>query len=359
MFLNPENRFKFTPMGLSKKILVTGGAGYIGSHTVIALANAGYEAIVIDDLSNSKASVITSLEQILKKPVTFYQHDCNDPDFLNSLFEKEKNIIGAIHFAAFKAVGESVAHPLKYYQNNLDSLITLLSTMGKHLVPHLVFSSSCTVYGQPDQLPVTEETPRKNAESPYGNTKKISEDIIEDVVESNGHLKSLALRYFNPVGADSSALIGELPLGTPNNLVPYITQTAAGLRETVTIFGGDYDTPDGTCVRDYIHVTDLAEAHVKALQYLETETDKSYYDAINVGTGRGHTVLEVVQAFEKVSGQSLAYKIGARRDGDVEQIYASVDKAQKMLGWTASQSLEQALIDSWNWQLKLQHETAG
>ncbi|MGI9545146.1 MAG: UDP-glucose 4-epimerase GalE [Cyclobacteriaceae bacterium] len=346
-------------MTLPKKILVTGGAGYIGSHTVVALANAGYEAIVIDDLSNSKASVISSLEQILQTPITFYQHDCNDPSFLNNVFEKEERIVGAIHFAAFKAVGESVAYPLKYYRNNLDSLITLLSTMKMQQVAHLVFSSSCTVYGQPEQLPVTEESPRKNAESPYGNTKKISEDIIEDVVKSKAPLKSMALRYFNPVGADSSALIGELPLGTPSNLVPYITQTAAGLRESVTIFGGDYNTHDGTCIRDYIHVTDLAEAHVKALQFLEAESAASYYDAINVGTGQGHTVLEVVKAFEKVSGQALNYRIGDRRDGDIEQIYANVDKATKMLGWTASRSLEEALSDSWNWQQKLQHETAG
>jgi len=346
-------------MSQPKKILVTGGAGYIGSHTVIALAASGYQAVIIDDLSNSKGSVVNSLEKILKRPVTFYEHDCKDIVFLRELFEKEKDIVGVIHFAAHKAVGESVDEPLKYYQNNLDSLLSVLATMNQQKVPQLVFSSSCTVYGQPDNLPVTEATPRKKAESPYGNTKKISEDIIEDVVNSRSPIKAIALRYFNPIGADASGLIGELPLGAPNNLVPYITQTAAGIREQLTVFGDDYNTPDGTCIRDYIHVSDLAEAHVKALQYLEGKMETSLYQTFNIGTGQGHTVLEVVKTFEKVSGISLNYTIGSRREGDIEQIYANVDKGNKMLQWYASRSLEQALTDAWNWQQKLEHETAG
>jgi UDP-glucose 4-epimerase len=331
-----------------KKILITGGAGYIGSHTAVELWNAGIEPIILDDLSNSDIKVLDRLEEITGKRFTFYKGDCNEKNQMESIFEAHE-IAGVIHFAAFKAVGESTALPLKYYKNNIDSLLVLLETMKQFGVRDLVFSSSCTVYGQPDILPVTEATPRKEAESPYGNTKKICEDILMDYVKSKPGIRVISLRYFNPVGAHPSAKIGELPIGTPQNLVPYITQTAAGIREKLTVFGNDYDTPDGSCIRDYIHVVDLADAHLKAFQYLAGK-DLNFYDVFNVGTGNGNTVLEVIHAFEKVSGQKLNYVIGPRRPGDVVKTWADTTKINQVLGWYPKFSLEDSMWDSWNWQ---------
>ena len=333
-----------------RKILVTGGAGYIGSHTVVELLAQGYEPIIVDNFSNSERTVLDRLEQLTNKTLICHEGDCTDREFMNSVFQQH-NPEGAIHFAAFKAVGESVEKPLAYYQNNIDSLIVLLESMRDHGCEKLVFSSSCTVYGQPDVLPVTETSPMKTAESPYGYTKQVCERIIEDTVYAEKTLSAIALRYFNPIGAHPSALIGELPLGVPNNLVPFVTQTAAGLREKLTVFGDDYDTSDGTCIRDYIHVVDLARAHVKALDYLNQGDGE--YEAINVGTGTGSSVLEVVQAFERASGEKLNYSIGPRRPGDVEKTYASVEYAEQTLGWTAELSLEEALADSWRWQQSL------
>lgn len=340
-----------------KKILVTGGAGYIGSHTVVALKEANYIPVIVDNFSNAEKSVIPALEKILGEPVKLHEGDCTDSRFMEKVFAEEKDIEGVIHFAAYKAVGESVLEPLKYYENNIYSLILLLKTMERFQVKNLVFSSSCTVYGEPDTLPVTEVSPKKPATSPYGNTKQICEEIIEDVcskeVKQTTGLKAISLRYFNPVGAHASALIGELPLGVPNNLVPFVTQTAAGLREKLTVFGNDYDTPDGSCIRDYIHVMDLANAHVKALAYLQKQDADVFYDIFNVGTGQGNSVLELIHAFEKVSGEKLNYEIGPRRQGDVEKVYANVDKVNKQLDWHVEHSLEDSLRDSWNWQKKL------
>jgi UDP-glucose 4-epimerase len=334
-----------------KKILITGGAGYIGSHTAVELLKAGMEPIILDDLSNSDASVLDRLEEITGKRLTFYKGDCNDRDMLESIV-KEHKLEGVIHFAAFKAVGESTAFPLKYYRNNVGSLLVLLEFMQNQGIKDLVFSSSCTVYGQPEVLPVTETTPRQDAESPYGNTKKICEDILVDFVKSKPGIRVVALRYFNPVGAHPSAKIGELPLGVPANLVPFITQTAAGIREKLTVFGDDYDTPDGSCVRDYIHVVDLADAHVKTLSYLQNQED-NFYDVFNVGTGEGNTVLEVIHAFEKVNGVKLNYVIGPRRTGDVIKTWADTTKINQVLGWHAQYSLEDSMRDSWNWQKSL------
>ncbi|WP_234735011.1 UDP-glucose 4-epimerase GalE [Tellurirhabdus bombi] len=334
------------------KILVTGGAGFIGSHTVVELVNAGYEPVIIDNFSNSEHSALEGLQQILGRDVICYENDCNDPDALDTIFQKEQ-ITGIIHFAAYKAVGESVASPMKYYRNNLDSTMLLLEKMEQYGVKNFVFSSSCTVYGQPEKLPVTEETPRLPAQSPYGNTKAICEDIIRDVVRANAPIKAISLRYFNPIGAHPSALIGELPLGVPSNLVPFVTQTAAGLREKITIFGDDYNTPDGTCIRDYIHVVDLAKAHVQALRLLDKQTEGNYYDVFNVGTGQGNTVLELVQTFEEVNDLKLNYSLGPRRPGDVEKIYAEVDKVNNIMGWKAEKTLADSLRDAWRWQQKL------
>lgn len=331
-----------------KKILITGGAGYIGSHTAVELWKAGMEPIILDDLSNSDASVIDRLEEITKKRFAFYQGDCKKKSLLKSIADKHR-IEGVIHFAAFKAVGESTQQPLKYYKNNVGSLMVLLQFMQERGIKDLVFSSSCTVYGQPEVLPVTESTPRQEAESPYGNTKKICEDILVDYVKSKPGIRVISLRYFNPVGAHPSAKIGELPLGTPNNLVPFITQVAAGIREKLTVFGNDYDTSDGSCVRDYIHVMDLADAHVKALAYLNGQ-ENNFYDVFNVGTGNGSTVLEVIHAFEKVSGLKLNYQIGPRRPGDVVKTWADTTKINEVLGWKAKYSLEDSMRDSWNWQ---------
>ncbi len=332
------------------KILVTGGAGYIGSHTVVELINSGFEPIIVDNYSNSNPLVIQNLEKLCNRSITHYEADCNDEKVLSEIFN-EHNISGVIHFAAYKAVGESVSEPLKYYENNIGSLITLLKVMNRFDVSTIVFSSSCTVYGQPDQLPVSENAVIRPANSPYGYTKQVSETILQDCVHANPKFRTVLLRYFNPIGAHPSSLIGELPIGIPNNLVPFITQTGAGWRNELTIFGDDYNTSDGTCIRDYIHVIDLAKAHVKAFEWLEKNTDS--IGVFNIGTGNGSSVLQTIQAFEKVSGIKLAYKIGNRREGDVEQIWASNDKAVNELNWKAIYSLEDAMDHAWKWQLKL------
>ena len=344
------------------KIIVTGGAGYIGSHTVVELIESGFEPIIIDNFVNSERGVKNRIEKIAGRKVSLYDGDCTDESFINSVFEKEGPIDGVIHFAAYKAVGESVKFPLKYYQNNLQSLQVILNAMQQFNVIQIVFSSSCTVYGQPASLPVKESSTIKLAESPYGKTKQISEQILTDTVKSitikkNGSLKALSLRYFNPVGAHSSSLIGELPIGVPNNLVPFITQTAAGWRNELTIFGDNYATPDGTNIRDYIHVVDLAKAHVKSIEFLKKRSELTYYDVFNLGTGKGNSVLEVVKVFEKVSGKKLNYRIGAPREGDIEQVYGNVDKAKEQLGWHNTLSLEDSLLDAWNWQQTLDPST--
>jgi UDP-glucose 4-epimerase len=341
-----------TLTGNSPKILVTGGAGFIGSHTVVSLVNAGFEPVIVDDFSNSERSALDGLRAILGRDVTCYPVNCNDAVAMNDIFRKETPV-GVIHFAAYKAVGESVAQPLKYYRNNLDSLLLLLELMPAYNVQNFVFSSSCTVYGQPEHLPVTEETPRLPAQSPYGNTKAIGEDIIRDAIHAKIPVKALALRYFNPIGAHPSAEIGELPLGVPANLIPFITQTAAGIRPSLTVYGDDYNTPDGTCVRDYIDVMDLADAHVQALKKLIEAEGPSSYDVINIGTGRGETVLNVIKTFEQETGVKVNYSIGPRRPGDVEQVYADVSKANRVLEWSARRPLTESLRDAWQWQQKL------
>ena len=334
-------------------ILVTGGAGFIGSHTVVELVNSGFLPIIVDDFSNSELSVLTGLKNILGIDVPFYNVDCNDFEALEKVFI-DNTIEGVIHFAAFKAVGESVMKPLKYYKNNLNSLLTVLELMQKYEVRNLVFSSSCTVYGEPEQIPVTEQTIRKKSESPYGNTKTIGEDILVDVTKADKNLKIISLRYFNPIGAHKTAEIGELPNGVPSNLVPFITQTAIGKRGKLTVFGNDYQTPDGSNVRDFIHVVDLAKAHVSALNLLE-KTNGGYYNVFNIGTGRGNSVLEVISIFEKVNKLKLNYEIGPRREGDVEKIYGDVTKARELLNWVAQETLEDSLKDAWAWELKLKN----
>lgn len=339
-------------MSNPKQVLVTGGAGYIGSHTVISLVNANYQPVILDNFSNSHHQVIESLGEILQQDVIYYEGDCRDAGLLQKIFT-EHQFSGVIHFAASKAVGESVEKPLLYYGNNLNSLMAILKAMIQFKVSDLVFSSSCTVYGQPDKLPVDEKTERKPAASPYGNTKKICEDIIFDVVQSPDNLKAVSLRYFNPIGAHFSGKIGELPLGVPNNLVPYVAQTAAGIRKAITVFGNDYHTPDGTCIRDYIHVMDLADAHVRALGYLDEQPQNNFYEVFNLGTGMGNSVMEVIRIFEEATGVRINYTFGPRRSGDVEQIYASVAKAEKILGWKASKTIKEALAHTWKWQQSL------
>ena len=334
-----------------KSILVTGGTGFIGSHTVVELSAAGYRPVIIDDLSNSERSVLEGLSKITGRKVPFYKGLFQDPELLTAVFAKEK-VDGVIHFAASKSVSESVEQPLKYYKNNVAGLASLLEVMEVMAIPNLVFSSSCTVYGEPDKLPITEKSPLKPAASPYGTTKQMCEKIIEDAAAASGSLRTLSLRYFNPIGAHSSAHIGELPRGVPANLVPFVTQTAAGVRDKLTVYGNDYDTKDGTTIRDYIHVVDLAKAHVKALKYTAKQKN-GFYDAINVGTGRGHSVLEIVQTFQRAAKQKVNYQFGPRRDGDIVAIYASVQKSKKLLGWTAKKSLDQALADAWHWQKTL------
>ena len=330
------------------KILVTGGLGYIGSHTVVELINAGYEPIIVDDLSNSRPEILDQLSKIIGFKPAFYEFDLCDEQRLKEFAAEVPDLSGIIHFAAYKAVGESVQKPLKYYQNNLYSLLNLLSVYsGKPI--NFVFSSSCTVYGQPDELPVTENAPVKPAQSPYGNTKQIAEEILKDAIASGDAQKVISLRYFNPVGAHESALIGELPIGVPQNLVPFITQTAIGKREKITVFGNDYDTKDGSCVRDYIHVVDLAKAHVAALKLME-HSDFKGYDVFNLGTGLGNTVLEIIFAFERATGVKLNYTIGPRRSGDVEKVWGDVTKSENELHWSAGLTIDTMMSSAWEWE---------
>ena len=339
---------------MKERILVTGGTGYIGSHTVVELQNSGYEVIIVDNLSNSRADVVDNIEKITGIRPEFEQVDCLDYAGMDAVFTKYPGIKGIIHFAASKAVGESVQKPLLYYRNNLVSLINLLELMPKHNVPGIIFSSSCTVYGQPDKLPVTEEAPIKKAESPYGNTKQINEEIIRDTVASGSPIHAILLRYFNPIGAHPTALIGELPNGVPQNLIPYLTQTAIGIREKLSVFGDDYNTPDGSCIRDYIYVVDLA--HVIAMNRILENKQKDKVEVFNIGTGRGLSVLELIHAFESSTGVKLNYQIAGRRAGDIEQVWADPSYANNELGWKAETSIEETLRSAWNWQLKLREK---
>ena len=334
------------------KILVTGGTGYIGSHTVVELQQKGYEVVIIDNLSTSVKEVLYSIEKITGTLPEFHEFDICNENLTDKFFRNNKDIKGVIHFAAFKAVGESVEKPLKYYHNNLFSLINIMKCMNEHQIKNFVFSSSCTVYGQAVDLPVTEKTPIQKAFSPYGHTKQISEEIIENAVKSAG-IKAALLRYFNPIGAHESALIGELPIGIPNNLVPFITQTAIGKRECLNIFGNDYNTPDGTCIRDYIHVVDLAKAHIIAFERMSDNLSKSDCETFNLGTGKGHSVLEAIRAFEKVSGKKLNYKFVDRRPGDIEKVWADTTYANKELGWKAEKNIDDMMLSAWKWEEKL------
>lgn len=338
---------------MKQRILVTGGTGYIGSHTVVELQNAGYEVVIIDNLANSNADVVDNIEKVTGIRPIFEKLDCLDFQGLDNLFSKYTGIKAIIHFAASKAVGESVEKPLLYYRNNLVSLINLLELMPKHGVEGIVFSSSCTVYGQPDELPVTENAPTKKAESPYGNTKQINEEIVRDVVTSGAPINAILLRYFNPIGAHPSALLGELPNGVPQNLIPFLTQTAIGIREKLSVFGNDYNTPDGSCIRDYINVVDLAKAHVIAINRILEKKQKEQVEVFNIGTGRGLSVLELIHAFEESTGVKLNYQIVGRRAGDIEQVWANPDFANNELGWKAETSIEDTLRSAWNWQVKL------
>ena len=332
------------------KILVTGGTGYIGSHTSVELINEGFDVIIVDNLSNSSIDMLDGIEKITGIRPVFEQFDLCDQVKTKEFFKKYSDIAAIIHFAAFKAVGESVQKPLKYYRNNLVSLLNLLEVIHEKPSLGLVFSSSCTVYGQPDKLPVTEQAPIKKATSPYGNTKQIAEEIIEDTIQGNPSIRAIALRYFNPIGAHESALIGELPVGVPQNLVPFITQTAIGVRQQLSVFGNDYNTSDGSCVRDYIHVVDLAKAHVVAIQRLITKKNKLNFEIFNLGTGRGVSVLEMVNTFQNVTGEKLNYKIVGRRSGDTEQVWADTRFANEELGWKATSTLEETLLSAWKWE---------
>ncbi|MGC1204934.1 MAG: UDP-glucose 4-epimerase GalE [Flavobacteriaceae bacterium] len=335
------------------KILVTGGLGFIGSHTVVELQNEGYEVVIIDDLSNSSEKVLDGITAITGKTPIFEKLDLKEKDKVEGFFSKHNDIKGVIHFAASKAVGESVKEPLMYYENNIGTLVYILKELQKLPAANFIFSSSCTVYGQADELPITENAPVKKAESPYGNTKQIGEEIIMDTCKISQNIKAIALRYFNPIGAHESVNIGELPIGVPQNLVPFITQTAIGLREQLSVFGEDYPTTDGTCVRDYIHVVDLAKAHVIALKRLLENKNKSNYETFNLGTGTGSSVLEVIQSFERVSGKKLNYKIVERREGDVVAAYADTNKANDELGWKTKLTLDDAMLSAWNWEQKV------
>ena len=341
---------------MKTKVLVTGGTGYIGSHTVVELINAGYEPIIIDNLSNSNISVLDGIKKITGKTPLFENIDCKDYSDLNYFFEKYHGVKAIINFAANKAVGESVEKPLLYYRNNLVSLINLLELMTKHDVENFVFSSSCTVYGQPDVLPVTEQSPIKPATSPYGSTKQMSETILTDTVRAFPQMNAILLRYFNPIGAHSSAEIGELPNGVPNNLLPFVTQTAIGIREKLRVFGDDYNTEDGSCIRDFIHVVDLAKAHVVAVERLLNGKEKKSVEVFNLGTGRGLSVLEIIRAFEKATGVKVPYEIAPRREGDIEKVWADTSFANQELGWEAQESLEDTLRSAWNWELKLKNK---
>ena len=335
------------------KILVTGGLGFIGSHTVVELQNEGYEVVIIDDLSNSSEKVLEGITAITGKQPLFEKLDLKHKAGVEAFFAKHNTITGVIHFAASKAVGESVENPLLYYENNISTLVYILKELKKLSAASFIFSSSCTVYGQADELPITENAPVKQAESPYGNTKQIGEEIIKDTCKVEPNLKAIALRYFNPVGSHESANIGELPIGVPQNLVPFITQTGIGLRAQLSVFGDDYPTPDGTCIRDYIHVVDLAKAHVVALNRLLQNKNKSNYETFNLGTGKGSSVLEVVDAFERVSGKKLNYKIVGRREGDIISAYADTNKANNELGWKTELSLDDAMRSAWKWEQKV------
>lgn len=332
------------------KILVTGGLGFIGSHTTVTLLERGYEVVIIDNLSNSSLSVLEGITKITGKTPEFHNFDLREKQKVTDFFADHQNIDGVIHFAASKAVGESVENPLMYYENNLGCVIYLLQEMQKHHLSNFIFSSSCTVYGQADELPITEQAPVKNAFSPYGNTKQIAEEILEDTCNVNADFKAIALRYFNPIGAHPSVEIGELPIGTPQNLVPFITQTAAGKRDELAVFGDDYPTDDGTCIRDYIHVMDLAKAHVVAVDRLIENQNKENFEIFNLGTGKGNSVLEVIKTFEKVTGVNLPYRIASRRVGDIIAAYADTTKANEELGWKAESSLGEALKSAWEWQ---------
>ncbi|MFA8300640.1 MAG: UDP-glucose 4-epimerase GalE [Hyphomicrobiales bacterium] len=331
------------------KVLVTGGTGYIGSHTVVELQQKGHDVIIVDDLSNSFIDVIDNIEKITNKRPEFHKVNLADPYKTSEFFNQNKDIEAIIHFAAFKAVGESVEKPLDYYHNNLFSLVNVLKNMQEHHIKHIVFSSSCTVYGQPDKLPVDESAPIKKAESPYGNTKQIAEEVLFDTSKVND-INVIALRYFNPIGAHKSGLIGELPLGVPNNLVPFITQTAYGIRKELKVFGNDYNTPDGTCIRDYIHVTDLAQAHVVAVNRLLKSNNKSKFEVFNLGTGKGSSVLEAINAFERSTNVKLNYSFAPRRQGDVVEVYANTDFANHELGWKSKLSLDDAMASAWKWE---------
>ena len=332
------------------RVVVTGGTGYIGSHTAVELQEAGYEVAIIDNLHNSEKSVLDGICSITGKKPLFGELDMCDLTALRRFFRKHGPFDAVIHFAAFKAVGESVQKPLEYYRNNIMSLVNLLDVMRETGTGKLVFSSSCTVYGQPDILPVTEDAPVKPAVSPYGYTKQVGENIIRDAAHAEPSLKAISLRYFNPIGAHSSALIGELPRGVPENLVPFITQTGIGLRKELKVFGTDYNTPDGSCIRDYIHVVDLAKAHLSALERMMTGRSKKSYEVFNLGTGEGVSVLEAIKSFERVSGRSLSYQVTGRREGDIEKIWADPSLANRELGWRAESSLDQAMKSAWDWE---------
>ncbi len=333
------------------KILVTGGTGYIGSHTVVELQQKGYEVIIVDNLSNSDINVISNIEKITGIRPGFEEFDLIDPKRTSEFFKKHNDIKAIIHFAAYKAVGESVENPLMYYGNNLYSLVNILNGMKENGIENFVFSSSCTVYGQPDELPVSERAPIKKAMSPYGNTKQVSEEIITDTINSNSQeLNAILLRYFNPIGAHETAIIGELPLGIPNNLMPFITQTVIGIREQLKVFGDDYQTPDGTAIRDYIHVVDLAKAHVVAVERLVANKCETKPEIFNLGTGIGYSVLDVINSFEKVTGEKLNYKIVGRRPGDITKVWANPEIAEKVLGWKAEKGLDEMTLSAWKWE---------
>ena len=335
------------------KILVTGGLGFIGSHTVVEFQNSGYEVVIIDDCSNSSENVLEGIYTITAKRPVFEKMDLRDKEKVRDFFKRHADVKGTIHFAASKAVGESVEKPLLYYENNLSTLIYLLKEIIAKKKHSFIFSSSCTVYGQADQMPITEDAPVKKAESPYGNTKQIGEEIIQDTCKVNSDLQAISLRYFNPMGAHPSSEIGELPIGVPQNLVPFITQTGVGLREQLSVFGDDYPTPDGTCIRDYIHVVDLAKAHVVALERLLNGENPENYEVFNVGTGEGSSVLEVIASFERVSGKKLNYSVVKRRPGDITSAYADTKKANEVLGWKAGSTLDQAMKSAWDWERKI------
>lgn len=339
-----------------KKVLVTGGAGYIGAHTVVELIKSGYEPIIVDNLTKSDRSLLNGIEEITNQKVNFFEGDCCDKTFLKHVFQSAGPISCVLHFAAYKSVGESVQQPLDYYQNNIGSLVALLQVMQEFDVRDFIFSSSCTVYGQPDHIPVNESAPFKRAESPYGATKQFCERILEDAYYTG--FRIVSLRYFNPIGAHPSAMLGELPIGTPNNLVPYITQTAAGIREKLTVFGTDYDTPDGSCIRDFIHVVDVARAHVKAMEFLSEGSKENLYEVFNLGTGIGVSVLQLIEKFIKVTGINLPFTLGARRQGDVEKVYADPGKVNKVLNWKTTYTVEDSLLHAWQWEKKIRNLNA-